>query len=325
MMSARTAIGPRAHGKLNVVSALSTFGIVATAVGVGATYVDFVTSVAAAAVPGVTPVIAAAALFPVVLLFTVLGRLDILAYTSALGNVAVAAGIVAVIVDGATTPAGVGVRPAFEPVEIARPVGAASFVGSTSFLFAIHIIALPVIEGIALSRRRVAVNAAFAVVTLLNLSFAVAAVVLFGAGVSSNVVDDVGSGPALLVAKGLLVLDLAATMPVVLLAAVRVIERALRLSARPARASYMLALFVRTACVSVAFGIAFAVPDFGQLVSVVGGVVSCLMGFVLPPLLHAAVRHAHKSMGLLDWAGTVVISGCGLAAMVITLIQTLGG
>ena len=87
----------------------------------------------------------------------------------------------------------------------------------------------------------------------------------------------------------------------------------------------MLALFVRTACVSVAFGIAFAVPDFGQLVSVVGGVVSCLMGFVLPPLLHAAVRHAHKSMGLLDWAGTVVISGCGLAAMVITLIQTLGG
>lgn len=61
MMSARTAIGPRAHGKLNVVSALSTFGIVATAVGVGATYVDFVTSVAAAALPGVTPIIAAAA------------------------------------------------------------------------------------------------------------------------------------------------------------------------------------------------------------------------------------------------------------------------
>jgi len=247
----------------------------------------------------------------------------VLAYTSALGNVAVAAGIIAVLVDGAAVPAEAGSRPAFEPVSAAKPGGTGAFVGSTSFLFAIHIIALPVIEGISRVRRRAAVNAAFGVVTVLNLGFSVAAAVLFGAGVSSNVIDDIGDGLPLLVVKGLLVLDLAATMPVVLLAAVRVIERALRLSARAPRTATVLAVVVRTLCVLVAFGIAFALPDFGQLVSVVGGVVGCLMGFVLPPLLHASVKRSNGQLTARDGTVALLVAGGGLAAMVLTLVQTV--
>lgn len=250
-------------------------------------------------------------MLPIVLLFTVLGRLDILAYTSALGNVAVAAGIGAVLIDGATTTR----QAPIVPVPAADASGLGSFAGSTSFLFAIHIIALPVIEGVGRAKRRLAVNVAFAVVTLVNLAFAMAAVALLGAGVSSNVVDDLGQGLPLLVVKLLLVVDLVATMPVVLLAAVKVVERGLRLSAWTKYAS-VAALVVRTTAVAASFAIAFAVPDFGRLVSIVGGVVSCGMGFVLPPVLFVAVTGRFTPQPII----TAVI---GLAAMVVTLYQSL--
>jgi amino acid permease len=250
-------------------------------------------------------------MLPIVLMFTVLGRLDILAYTSALGNVAVAAGICAVLVDSAATPRSKPIT----PVPAASAAGLGSFAGSTSFLFAIHIIALPVIEGVSKARRRLAVNAAFAIVTLVNLAFAMAVVALAGAGVSSNVVDDLGQGGALLAVKLLLVVDLVATMPVVLLAAVKVAERALRLSTWPRYAS-LAALAVRSLAVATSFAIAFAVPDFGKLVSIVGGVVSCGMGFVLPPLLFIAVTGKVSPQ-------PVLIALIGVAAMVVTLYQSI--
>jgi amino acid permease len=47
---------------------------------------------------------------------------------------------------------------------------------------------------------------------------------------------------------------------------------------------------VRVCLVAVIYLVALGVPDFGQLVSLVGGFANALMGFILPPLLFQTVR-----------------------------------
>jgi amino acid permease len=298
----------------NVMSVIAFLGIVTTAVGVGAVYVDFVSSVIPAAVPQLSPIATAAIMFPVVLLLTILGRLDWLAYTSFLGNIAIAAGIIAVL----SVP--VPNAPEVQEVPPARVVGAGQFIGSTSFLFAIHIIALPVIEGVALAKRNLAVHASFAIISLGNALFSLFAALRFGAGVSSNVIEDVGDGPFQFAIRLLLVVDLVATMPVVLLAAVKVMERALRVSTWRSTHQHILVLTVRSLTVFASFLLAFLVPNFGQLVSLVGGIASCLMGFVLPPLLFASIKHSQRELtvGVSVYSGVIFV--CGLIAMILTLL-----
>lgn len=43
---------------------------------------------------------------------------------------------------------------------------------------------------------------------------------------------------------------------------------------------------IRTSCVAVFAGLAFLVPNINDLATLVGGMVSPLMGFILPPIFH---------------------------------------
>ena len=47
---------------------------------------------------------------------------------------------------------------------------------------------------------------------------------------------------------------------------------------------------VRLGLVALVVGLVFAVKDFNDMVSLVGGLANCFMGFVIPPLLHVRVQ-----------------------------------
>lgn len=47
--------------------------------------------------------------------------------------------------------------------------------------------------------------------------------------------------------------------------------------------------------VGLVFAICFGVPDFADMVSLVGGLVNSLMGFILPPMIHMKQQYD------LDW------------------------
>lgn len=81
---------------------------------------------------------------------------------------------------------------------------------------------------------------------------------------------------------------------------------------------------VRSGLVACMFAIAFGVPDFGDMVGLVGGFVNCLMGFILPPLLFLQV---HAALGAwpsrVSVVAHVLIVLFGTAALVISTYFTV--
>lgn len=236
----------------NVMSSSIATAIVATSVGVGAAYLDFIASTLVSIFPssgvGQTGFMLLT-LLPVLPLAMV-SSYKYLAFTSILGDIAVAAGIVVVVLFGAfgqsdssdTTTAGgaawvngtdVAAPPlapgAWEDGEAPLFNGEGIFqvVGSVAFLFAVHIVVLPVVQSM---RERSAfgrvVYGSMAGVAVTNTVFGVACAVLFASLTQPNVIDNLDDGPVSVTVKVLLCVDLLFTIPMVLAAGRQVLERA---------------------------------------------------------------------------------------------------
>ena len=328
---------------VNVAEAACLAGVVATCFGVCAAYIDFCAGV----LPPIflrycgghagAPVFAAA-ISPIVFLLSLIESAKTLSFTSMLGNVAVVAGIVGVVGGGAgKREAGVG--------PLARPAGVPTFFGSTVFLFAIHIVVLPIAHG--MRPKRPAAKApnttfataacwAFAVIAVVNAVFAGTSAVLFYRGHCHPSDPDLPDGykgpcPNVLsnfattsIALDVVILffcaNIVLTTPLILLAPRAILEpplvdwaRARGLPARPVRVAY------RFATVALVLAVALGVPDFSDMVDLVGGVCNSLMGFVIPPLLHLKVSEKPSATSKV---AHVAISVFGVVAMVYTTYTT---
>lgn len=72
--------------------------------------------------------------------------------------------------------------------------------------------------------------------------------------------------------------------------------------------------WLQTVLVILVFVICFEVPDFGDMVSLVGGLVNSLMGFILPPLIYLKQQVRFAALPCC-WRHDVVCScahGCSL-------------
>ena len=331
-------------GGVNAAEAACLAGVVCTCFGVCAAYVDFCAGVLPPIVSryvGGTagaPVFAAA-ISPVVFLLALIDSAKTLSFTSMLGNVAVAAGIFGVVGGGAgKREAGVG--------PLAKPAGVPSFFGSTVFLFAIHIVVLPIAHG--MRPKRPAAKAptttfataacwAFAVIAFVNAVFAGTSAVLFYRGHCHPSDPDLGhdyKGPCpnvlsnfatTSVALDVVILffcaNIVLTTPLILLAPRAILEpplvdwaRARGLPARPVKVAY------RFATVALVLAVALGVPDFSDMVDLVGGVCNSLMGFVIPPLLHLKVSEKPSATSKVAHGA---ISVFGVVAMVYTTYTTV--
>lgn len=308
----------RGGSRINLVSLLASAGIVATSVGVGGVYVDFVTATLPTAFPVLTPWIAVLIMAPIVLFVTILGKLGWLAYTSAIGNIAVVSGVIAVIAAGLVNSGGQLPKPSASQ-EGFRPTFAL-FIGSVSFLFAVHIVALPIVQGMRTPDMRRAVGTSFAFITISNLLLGVIGLLLYGDSVSANVILNLGTGFELTIVRLLLVVDLIATMPVVLLAAATVIESAAARRCHGTPQAFVQ-IATRASLTMAAFGIAFIIPDFGRLVSIVGGFVSVGMGYTLPAILYAVVRRLRGELSVAEGISQALLAMAGLVVMVLTVVQ----
>ena len=335
---------------VNVAEAACLAGVVATCFGVCAAYIDFCAGV----LPPIflrycgghagAPVFAAA-ISPIVFLLSLIESAKTLSFTSMLGNVAVVAGIVGVVGGGAgKREAGVG--------PLARPAGVPTFFGSTVFLFAIHIVVLPIAHGMrpkrasssASSSRKAPPKATFAaaafwaffVIAVVNAAFAASSAVLFDRGhchPSDPELPDGYAGPcpnvlsnfattsvALDVVILFFCVNIVLTTPLILLAPRAILEpplldwaRARGLPPRAVKVAY------RLLTVGLVLAVALGVPDFSDMVDLVGGVCNSLMGFVIPPLLHLKVSEKPSRASK---AAHLAISLFGVVAMVYTTYTT---
>lgn len=213
--------------------------VVATSIGVGAAYLDFISSTLQSLV-GWQPLPATLVVLPFILLLSLVSSYKHLAWTSILGNIAVAAGIIAVVAVGA---AGDGVdrhgsalqqvgvngtsREAWQDVPAVRPLGIVQVVGSVAFLFAVHIVVLPVVQSM---RDRGQFNRvvywSMGGVAVTNAAFGAVCALLFTSAVAPNIIDNLGDSVAAVIVKVLLCVDLLFTIPMVLAAGRQILEGA---------------------------------------------------------------------------------------------------
>lgn len=301
---------------LNIMEAIIYAGIALTGLGVCAAYVDFITSTIPTVFTALTPVTTTLILAPIFWGLSLLRSYKFLAFTSVLGDIAVTAGIVSVVVYGAMNHGLSFNQPQFELETFPR------FIGSTSFLFAIHIVILPIMQSMKNREKFDAVvYGSYTFITVLNGIFGALCYTIFGAGTLQNVVHNLTGSIFLDVVKVLLCVDLMFSLPMVLAAAREVVEEA----AMEGVTSWVETKknLLRTFLVAMVFVICFGVPDFGDMVSLVGGFVNSLMGFILPPLIYMKLQHDDKRLTTASMIGHSTIVVFGAAALVVSTYFTI--
>jgi len=312
----------------SIMTGVVNVGICLTSLGVCAAYLDFL----AATLPQVLgPILgrdfgeleATLAVLPIMLVLVLLRTFKVLSFTAILGDVAVTAALLAVVVYGFATREIDLTLPFINAKDVVR------FVGATSFLFAIHIVVLPILHASRnpQSFSKNIVNS-FSFITLLNALFGFLAYALFADDVQPAVTDNLDGGSSatqatLNAVKILLCVDLLFTVPFVFVAGREIVERAVlsqfKDGERTPRVMHIRNM-VRMGLLGCVVGICFGVPCFGDMVNLVGGVVNASMGFILPPILALKL---FPGMSLWATIGHVLILAFGVAALVLTLVFTV--
>ncbi len=235
----------------NIMSSAIATAIVLTSVGVGAAYLDFIASTLVSIFPasGWTQTHFMLLTLVPVLPLALVSSYKYLAFTSVLGDIAVAAGIIVVVLFGAlgqdnavdsTTAGGAATNGTLAPpaplspgdwegegAPLFDPLGVFQVVGSVAFLFAVHIVVLPVVQSMKQrSAFGAVVYSSMLGVAITNTAFGVACALLFASLTQPNVIDNLDDGPVSTTVKVLLCVDLLFTIPMVLAAGRQVLERA---------------------------------------------------------------------------------------------------
>eukprot|EP01138_Halocafeteria_seosinensis_P015971 gb/GECG01016299.1/.p1 GENE.gb/GECG01016299.1/~~gb/GECG01016299.1/.p1 ORF type:complete len:651 (+),score=60.52 gb/GECG01016299.1/:1-1953(+) len=305
------------------------FGFIATSIGACSAYVDFIASTIPSVFPVLNQTYTVLLIFPLLVGLALIRSMRLLAFTSILGNLAISFGLLTVLVSGFVDKPDEKRSRTLEVTTLDTSVplvgnikGFFRAFGTIAFLFAVHIIVYPIMQ--SMKRRKdfgKTIIGTYTVVTVINGSFAVLSVLLFAGATSSNIVENLSAGIYADAVKLLLCVDLLFTVPIVLGAARFLIEDTV-VPKFPETWDTHVRNIVRLVLTIIIATICFLIPSFANLVTLVGGVVNCLMGYILPPLIYIKIK---RDEGALSWSSFLLhglLVGVGIVAAVASLTVT---
>jgi amino acid permease len=229
--------------KYNLSYYVMSVGILMTSLGVSAAYVCFISETLPQILRGIsknnksvitefnTPLF----IMPIVLFLSFLRTMKVLTYTSLIGNIAVFFGCVGVITYGYMYN-----RDEFTfDHNFVEYKTLSRYVGGNTFLFAIHLVALPLMEKMGRDSsegKRKAIRGSFLFITLFNTIFGTVGFLFYASsecktiyksyyGPCDNILLNMKGGWLLDMVKVLICIDLLFTIPLILAAAIVIIEK----------------------------------------------------------------------------------------------------
>jgi len=217
------------------------------------------------------------------------------------------------------------------------------FFGTVGFLFAIHVVILPILQQLRTNtncdqthvetQRIKVIIKSFAFITIFNALFGLVGYFLFAnsycksdnrKGPCSNVLGNMEDAIVSPV-KILLCVDLMMTIPMVLAASreiieihfFHVIENKMKFDIA-SRHSSTIRTIIRTLLVFFTFLFSIFFPQFSRALNFVGGCVCSLTGFILPPLLYTKLHRDHLSYSVVIFHR--LISLFGIILIILTII-----
>lgn len=302
--NAQLAIGSR---HINMIGCLILSGIIFTSIGVSAVYITFIHTVALEVLLSrgidVSKEEILFVVFPIVLSLLWINDNRLLATLCAVGNISVFAGYAVVIIYGLQHTQMNGSLS--EVMEVAPPRAVSSFFSSISFLFAIHVVMLPIVQKMKVKRDAPKViSISYTIITFVNIFFAVLAVVLYfhdnsGKGPCDNILLNVSNGTTLAAIKGFICVDLLFTIPMVMSAAREILEENVmthfNISLENSKRHKFRFLF-RTLLGTTSLIFSLHSSNISPIINMVGGLVCSLAGYIFPPAIYLKVMWSN-----LEW------------------------
>ena len=242
------------------------------------------------------------------ILLTWLPSFSYLAYTSIVGDIALATGLIVTVAYGVALHPGA----AQDPIPLFIPSGFGRFFGVTAFLFAVHMLCTPLEASMARPARfRPLVRRTFTFLSIINAAFGTGCAILFGPTVNPLVISSMTSSFAHLptVVRIALFFDLIFTYSIVLVPGRDLLERALHLRS-PSLPRYL----ARAILVLITGFIAVTVRDFSDLVGLVSGLSLSYAAFIVPSFLYLLVLWPRNGSHPLGAAAALGVMGLGVVS-----------
>jgi hypothetical protein len=292
----------------NIFSICILVGIIFTSIGVSSIYMIFISSVISDLLFNrfqilISDKVVLTISFPLILFLIFLSDYKMLAKLSLVGNLSVLSGCFAVLIYGFITPN-------INSSEISTfnkntIVNIPAFFANTSFLFAIHVVMLPILQKMKTkSHIKGVITVSYSIISLFNFIFAAIASYLYAksvcnynnreiSGPCENILNNIPNGNLLLSIKVFICIDLLFTIPLVFSAAKELLESSI-LSYILINYGNSVSKFYVSSTIYLArillslipFFLAIIVPNLSQMVNLVGGVVCSFTGYIIPPILY---------------------------------------
>lgn len=318
--------------RINIVQMIIGFGIISTSITVCSAYIDFIASLYPEILQyyinqlHLNLLLAIWAMLPVILPLVLLRDYQKLSFTTGFGDICVLGGLIIVLIYGVYNCNITSNVKSMSNQDIYLKVESfTSFMGRVSFLFAIHIVVLPILQNMKDRRTFPSVIiVSYSIISIGNVLFGAVGFIVFAnamcydgitaIGPCSNILHNLQQGTVLNVLKLLICFDLLFTVPLVLAAARELLEHSILQFLSPTvdtnssniihsclpidSAQHRISFALRISLGLLLLLISSIIPQFGRLVGLIGGVFNALMGFVFPPLLHMEIlklqwRHKH--------------------------------
>ncbi|KAL6060342.1 Transmembrane amino acid transporter protein [Balamuthia mandrillaris] len=280
-----------------------------------------------------------------------------LAFTSIIGDIALALGMLAMFIEGFRSE-----KLLPNPTDYAafRIDTFPLFFGTAAFLFCIHMLVIPVEQSMKNPAHfKWTAIISFIIVTLINMIFAAIGYMLFKDHTDSIVINNLQNNAFVSVARIMLVIDLFFTYLVVIVPARDIVETSL-LKEKPAKKTNtdnfgeddddedyeevrpvpvtfkqkvvvwfkdnwrgLARNVIRTVMVGITVLIATTITQFSDLIGLVSGLALSAMAFILPPLLHLKLNwKGWRRIGFMTVVNVLIIV-FGLVAGVTTTFESV--
>eukprot|EP00238_Polyblepharides_amylifera_P001146 CAMPEP_0196573162 /NCGR_PEP_ID=MMETSP1081-20130531/3101_1 /TAXON_ID=36882 /ORGANISM="Pyramimonas amylifera, Strain CCMP720" /LENGTH=463 /DNA_ID=CAMNT_0041890779 /DNA_START=86 /DNA_END=1474 /DNA_ORIENTATION=- len=247
--------------------------------GIASAYLVFVASTLATVLPpAFTQDKLICAITPVMVALSWLRSFAGVSLISLFGNISVVSGMVATLVYAVKV---LGFNWAAVPAVNVAAFPAAF--GSVAFLFFVHF-TMPPIEAAMARPKKFFSSAlqAFLICTLISAAFGTIGAACFGPGVASVVITDMKGASMVAFVKLLLCANLLCTFPIIVRGAFQILEGFM---GGEENLSDLTIYGTRTLFVVAAAACGIAIPSFGKLLGLVGGVSCTALTMIFPPLM----------------------------------------
>lgn len=202
-------------------------------------------------------------------------------------------------------------------------------ISTYTLAFSFHAVIPTMADGMADKRKFTSVvNYSYIIVILMYVPVAIIGLLAYGPNVASPVLNSLPSvgvaGVITKIATAVVTLHVFCTFPILINPVALTAESLLRIDNKPYRVELPLRMAIRTVIIGVCCGLGVVLPDFYDLMGLLGAIAYTALSFIVPVVCYLRIKQKHgQKMPVYVWVLGVFIVLVGLLTMISGTISSI--